>query len=555
MAYAYAGRLNPEAVINAVGNVQLGTAVLVNLAGTGTAATLYTDRTKASTTPNPFLTTAQGNYPAVFLDPGDYDVVLIVDAVVQPAFRVTVRPDPSDWEPARVQMDDPSVWIDTRARGAQHDGSTDDASFINDALADGVQVYVAAGTGDTRVGASLTPQSNQTVRLAPNAKIRALGTLTGAGFDAAVFLIDTKDNVTIEGGTLDGDRTVNVNKGTYGVVIVGSTRVRLINVMAVNFPGTDAAGTNGGDGFYIHKSGAVYSVDVTLKGCTADNCVRQGLSIISGKNFRILNCNFTNIVGSNPGCGIDIEPNNGTDVISDVLIDGFYIENCDRGISVSNTTAMANITIGRGTIRTTRNTVAGHGIFLSSGTMTGFCITGPVSIEETVCCGVYMAGDGFAISRVTVKNATTARQANNYGMRVTGAKNWSIRDSTIYVTAAASTDGLRIESATGIGRVEVTVDCGGQNTAAIRSDNSVDISFAGSNLRNTGGVGDGISINNSGSGGTGHSVTGVRATGFNNGVALNAATSANLVDDNVLAGCTTKVNNLAGGANTIGTNL
>ena len=75
MAYTYAGRYGPEQVIDSRGIPQTNKTVYVYAVGTTTLATLYTDRTKGTTTSNPTTTSALGNL-TFFADPGSYDIMV-----------------------------------------------------------------------------------------------------------------------------------------------------------------------------------------------------------------------------------------------------------------------------------------------------------------------------------------------------------------------------------------------------------------------------------------------------------------------------------------------
>jgi hypothetical protein len=59
---------------------------------------------------------------------------------------------------------------------------------------------------------------------------------------------------------------------------------------------------------------------VTVTNSIFDNNRRQGFSLISGKNITIDGCQFNNTSGTAPSAGIDVEPNDSSDVIQNVVI-------------------------------------------------------------------------------------------------------------------------------------------------------------------------------------------------------------------------------------------
>ena len=67
---------------------------------------------------------------------------------------------------------------------------------------------------------------------------------------------------------------------------------------------------SGGDGIYVAGVNGVreYSSNVTLLGVAVDSAWRNGLSVISADGLLVANSTFTNTNGTNPQCGVDLEP-------------------------------------------------------------------------------------------------------------------------------------------------------------------------------------------------------------------------------------------------------
>lgn len=89
MAYQYAGEYFDD-IKDAAGVPRPGAAVTIYQPDTTTLATLYTDRTKTTTTANPTSADAVGNL-TLWLEPGSYDMFVSGRTV-----RITIQPDPSD---------------------------------------------------------------------------------------------------------------------------------------------------------------------------------------------------------------------------------------------------------------------------------------------------------------------------------------------------------------------------------------------------------------------------------------------------------------------------
>ena len=88
---------------------------------------------------------------------------------------------------------------------------------------------------------------------------------------------------------------------------------------------------SGGDGIYIAGSErGTYSENVFIDNVQSLNNKRQGLSIISGKNITISNSLFADTKGTLPGAGLDIEPNNAEDVVSQIEINKCVFRNNDH---------------------------------------------------------------------------------------------------------------------------------------------------------------------------------------------------------------------------------
>ncbi|MBT2163199.1 right-handed parallel beta-helix repeat-containing protein [Zobellia barbeyronii] len=93
---------------------------------------------------------------------------------------------------------------------------------------------------------------------------------------------------------------------------------------------------SGGDGVYISGNSSIkgtYSENISINRLISFNNKRQGLSIISAKNVLINKCVFKETLGTLPGAGIDLEPNNKFDRLeSIVFLDCIFEDNDHAGI-------------------------------------------------------------------------------------------------------------------------------------------------------------------------------------------------------------------------------
>lgn len=226
--------------------------------------------------------------------------------------------------------------IDIREFGAVVGDTGNQTTVIQAALDAAGKTPVLVPAGFTfKLGSQLLLNSDQHVIVA--------GTLhpDPAAFPAGqgVFKIDAKTNVRIEfrGGVLDGDKATNPSGGIYGIMVCDVSRDITIDGHGTikNFPGTDASGTNGGDGIYIGYCGNNNQPSyVTIgPGLRLTGNVRQGLTVTNGHHIY----NYATIdgtTGTNPGAGIDIEPNSSAESVYGFYNFGRIENNTGFGIKV-----------------------------------------------------------------------------------------------------------------------------------------------------------------------------------------------------------------------------
>ena len=132
-------------------------------------------------------------------------------------------------------------------------------------------------------------------------------------------------NVRIEGGIYYGER--NQHKGTAGEwghgirITEGASNVTVSGVSVLDC---------WGDGIAV--DGNVVNNNVLIENFNISNCRRQGISVIFAKDCVIRNGVITNIQGTEPHLGIDIEPNS-NGYCESIKVENVKIES-EKGIGV-----------------------------------------------------------------------------------------------------------------------------------------------------------------------------------------------------------------------------
>lgn len=167
-------------------------------------------------------------------------------------------------------------------------------------------------------------QSDACLRVGDNTTIVLDGNITLQPNDFISYNIIRIEgtNVYISGsGGIKGDRSSHLGKkGEWGMGIgvykSNNAQIRGLSIQDC-----------WGDCIYI----AGHSKKVKIDNCNLSNSRRQGISITSASNVKICNCKISDINGTEPQYGIDIEPNMG-DTVSHVSIHNTSIHNCKGGI-------------------------------------------------------------------------------------------------------------------------------------------------------------------------------------------------------------------------------
>ncbi len=215
--------------------------------------------------------------------------------------------------------------------GAKGDGVTDDTVSIQTAVFACSTVMFPAGTF---LISSIRLQSNQRLILDPACTLLKKPQPLS---NAIMLYLPGLTNVSIEGGTIDGNLANNPFGQCHGIGFAGSSHIRIKNVTIKNMPGSPNQTGNYGDGIYVGSGpGGAPVQDIVIEDCFIDRCDRHCVFFVSVDGAKVVNCTFSNCVGNEPGTCVNFEPNVAAEVIRNVLISGCEMSNSNGGITANN---------------------------------------------------------------------------------------------------------------------------------------------------------------------------------------------------------------------------
>ncbi len=158
------------------------------------------------------------------------------------------------------------------------DGSND-LEIINTALASaaGGSVFLHAGTYTKINLTEISIPSNTALIMASNAILKFGNGLTGA--NPAMISCSYVENVTIQGGIIDGNKTNQATTGiaAMGIKFIGVSDSRISNVLIKNIGTPESLS---GYGIYLNTSS--YNV---IDSCVISGCKRENLVLFSSSNY------------------------------------------------------------------------------------------------------------------------------------------------------------------------------------------------------------------------------------------------------------------------------
>lgn len=301
----------------------------------------------------------------------DTELVTEKDSLPNPyALTITIGSNSVSYDGSKAQaIDIPIAWAIPEQYGAVGDGVTDDTDAINACLAANRNVifsktykikadknnYNGSSTPD-RYTYGVSVPSGRTLLFGGGAKL--VCQTSNAAYSAVLCLYGTSD-VSIIGATIEGDRATNTlttGEWGHGIVCRAANNVIIRDCTIYNCFG---------DGIVIGTSTATdenaIGSDICVENCKIYNNRRQGITIGGGKNITIKDCEIYEINGTAPQAGIDIEPNQATTEVSNVLISNCYFHDnatwditntngAQTGIVIENCRCDGEVNVGTGEV-------------------------------------------------------------------------------------------------------------------------------------------------------------------------------------------------------------
>lgn len=145
----------------------------------------------------------------------------------------------------------------------------------------------------------------------------------------AVLRVTSTESTIIDNFTIIGDKDNHINPTEFGFGILVEYGNNFVNIRNCDISKMT------GDAIIVDKYSSTKddSKTIVIEKCTLHHCRRQGISLINGTDVFIKDCILSNIEGTDPNSGIDIEP-----VAENLLhttISGCHFIDCKRGLIIS----------------------------------------------------------------------------------------------------------------------------------------------------------------------------------------------------------------------------
>ncbi len=236
--------------------------------------------------------------------------------------------------------------VNVKDRGAKGNGKADDTKAFRNAVdavaGTGGTLFVPEGTYmiDAVEAGPIKLKSDMTFKMAPGAILKAI---PNKSRNYSILDIAGASNVTVTGGTLEGERRQHKGKGGEGGmglrILRGAEHITVSGVTAKDM---------WGDGFYVKGAS-----DVKFCAVAAIYNRRQGLSIVDASDVLITHSSFRDTRGTPPAAGVDLEPDRPEQRIKNVrILDSEFVNNEGEGIKLhGKKSAVAKLEIRRNVFR------------------------------------------------------------------------------------------------------------------------------------------------------------------------------------------------------------
>lgn len=236
--------------------------------------------------------------------------------------------------------------------------NTDITSYVNSLIEKNKTITIPDGNYLVSATKSIQLKDNSTLKLSPNTVLNVIPTSSGS---YRVFKIRNVKNVNISGGKIIGDKYTHLGEtGEWGMGI----EIRDSQNVSISNMNIDKMW---GDAIYIGTNGKNSTYNISVKNIRMNDNRRQGISIISVNKLLASNITATNTSGAMPASGIDIEPNNGSMILKNIVLKNIKTSgNQGSGIQIGlsrydNSTKPLSITI-----ENHQDANSGHGLLLGA---------------------------------------------------------------------------------------------------------------------------------------------------------------------------------------------
>jgi hypothetical protein len=238
------------------------------------------------------------------------------------------------------------------------DRTSDNTSLIQGFLNNAAYTRIIIQPGTNNASWPVKPlffnHSNTEVHLNANTVLEALTGGYPNGGDC-VLKATSLSNVKVTG---DAGSEILMHKEEYATLAAAEWRhaISFYSCSNVTVSGLLLANT-GGDGVYIDGVTGGYCSNVAIANVVTDGCARNGVSVISVDGLTITNCTFKNTRGQGnaaaggPWAGIDLEPDNSSQQLKNIVIDSCtFLNNGYYGFllstsKLSGATGILNMTV------------------------------------------------------------------------------------------------------------------------------------------------------------------------------------------------------------------
>lgn len=283
--------------------------------------------------------------------------------------------------------------------------NTDITSYVNQLIKQQKVASIPAGTYKIDANKSIIPKNGSEIKLDPRTRLTVIPTKHGS---YRVFQIKNVENVKISGGSLVGDKYTHLgNIGEWGMGIeIRDSKNIFISDMNVD--------KMWGDAIYVGTNGKNSTYNINLNNIRMNDNRRQGLTITSVNKLLANNIKATNTKGVKPASGIDIEPNNGSMVLKNIVLKNIKtLGNQGSGIQIGLSKYDSSTKPVSITIENHQDSNSEHGLLLGA---INKKTVGAVSIQSTASknCFNSWSNNSVKVNIVGATNVSNSKGCNGH---------------------------------------------------------------------------------------------------------------------------------------------